>query len=58
MTRAQFEKAQEEREAFWLYVVENAQTDNPRLVKIHDPAGKGETFTFDKGWLEVAVSEA
>ena len=58
MTRAQFEKAQEEREAFWLYVVENAQTDNPHLVKIHDPAGKGETFTFDKGWLEVAVSEA
>ena len=58
MTRAQFEKAQEEREAFWLYVVENAHTDSPHLVKIQDPAGKGETFTFDKGWLEVAVSEA
>ena len=41
-----------------LYVVENAHTDDPHLVRIQDPAGKGETFTFDKGWLEVAVSEA
>ena len=58
MTRTQFEKAQEEREAYWLYVVENADTDSPHLVKIQDPAGKGQTFTFDKGWLAVAVSEA
>ena len=58
MTKTQFEKAQEEREAYWLYVVENAHTDDPHLVRIQDPAGKGETFTFDKGWLEVAVSEA
>ena len=58
MTRTQFEKAQEEREAYWLYVVENAHTDDPHLVRIQDPAGKRETFTFDKGWLEVAVSEA
>ena len=58
MTRAQFEKAQEEREAYWLYVVENAASDSPHLVKIQDPAGKGQTFTFDKGWLAVAVSES
>lgn len=58
MTRAQFEKAQEEREAYWLYVVENANSSNRHLVKIQDPAGKGQTFTFDKGWLAVAVSEA
>ena len=58
MTRTQFEKAQEEREAFWLYVLENADSDSPHLVKIQDPAGKGQTFTFDKGWLAVAVSEA
>ena len=58
MTRTQFEKAQEEREAYWLYVVENADSDGPHLVKIQDPSGKGQTFTFDKGWLAVAVSEA
>ena len=57
MTRTQFEKAQEECEAYWLYVVENADSDNPHLVKIQDPAGKGQTFTFDKGWLAVSVSE-
>ena len=58
MTRTQFEKAQEEREAYWLYVLENADTDSPHLVKIQDPAGKGQTFTFDKGWLAFAASEA
>lgn len=50
----QFECAQKHGEAFWLYVVEHAASDSPRLVKIHDPAGLARTFTFDHGWLSVA----
>lgn len=50
----QFECAQEHGEAFWLYVVEHAASDSPRLVKIQDPAGLARTFTFDRGWLNVA----
>ena len=54
MTKRQFEEAGCLGDAYWLYVVENAATDNPRLVKIQNPAGLASTFTFDKGWREIA----
>ncbi len=55
LSKTQFEFAQRKGNSCWLYVVENA--GNPtqsRLIRIKDPAGKAQTFTFDKGWLEVA----
>ena len=55
LTHTQFKTAQEYREAYWLYVVEHANTDSPNIVRIQDPAGKARTFTFDHGWREVAV---
>ena len=54
MTNRQFAEAQLRGKAYWLYVVENAASDNPTLVKIQDPAGHTSTFTFDKGWLQIA----
>ena len=54
MSHAQFECAQEHGEAYWLYVVERAGSDEARIVRIQDPAGKAKTFTFDRGWLDVA----
>ncbi len=54
ITNRQFEEAQLRGNAYWLYVVENAASDNPTLVKIQDPAGHASAFTFDKGWLEIA----
>lgn len=54
MSRAQFKCAQEHGEAYWLYVVEQAGSEYARIVRIRDPAGKAKTFTFDKGWLNVA----
>ena len=54
LTNRQFEEAQGRGKAYWLYVVENAASDIPTLVKINDPAGHASTFTFDKGWLEIA----
>lgn len=54
MTSRQFREAQRRGKAYWLYVVENAASYSPTLVKINDPAGHASTFTFDKGWLEIA----
>ena len=59
MTRAQFEFAQEHQDAYWLYVVENAGTpDHSRIIRIKDPAGKAQTFTFDHGWAKVSENLA
>jgi len=39
MTSAQFECALQKRDKFWLYVVEYAQSNSPKLYRLHDPAG-------------------
>ena len=55
LSHTQFEYAREHKEAYWLYVVEHAESpDEARIVRIQDPAGKAWTFTFDRGWLNVA----
>ncbi len=54
LSRAQFDCAREYGDAYWLYVVERADTEDARIVRIQNPAGKARTFTFDKGWLAVA----
>jgi len=58
LSRAQFEVAREHGEAYWLYVVERAATDEARTVRIQDPAGKTRTFTFDHGWLAIAETDS
>ena len=57
LSRTQFNYAREHGEAYWLYVVESAGTDDASLVRIQDPAGKAKTFTFDHGWREVAEAD-
>ena len=55
LTKRQFECAQQERDSYWLYIVENAgDAEEANIVKINDPAGWARTFTFDQGWKEVA----
>lgn len=56
LSRAQFETAQRQGSAYWLYVVERAGSDSARIVRIQDPAGKARTFTFDRGWLRWTIS--
>jgi len=58
LSHTQFEWAREHGEAYWLYVVECAGTDEARLVRIRHPAGKARTFTFDHGWLDVAETDS
>ena len=54
LSRTQFEHARVRGADYWLYVVERAGQEDARIVRIQDPAGKAKTFTFDKGWLDVA----
>ena len=54
LTRPEFKKAQECGDAYWLYIVEEAQSANPKLLKIQNPAGKAERFTYGHRWRGVA----
>jgi hypothetical protein len=54
LSHTQFYCAAEHGEAYWLYVVEHAGSETPRLVRIQDPAGNAKTFTFDHGWVGIA----
>jgi hypothetical protein len=58
MSQSQFAFALDRRSAYWLYVVEHAGTSEARLVRIQDPAGKAQTFTFDHGWLRLAEDDS
>lgn len=55
MSKAQFEMAQQKGYQYWLYIVEQATSEVPRILKIQDPAGNARTFTFDEGWREIAM---
>lgn len=55
VSRTQFELAMDKREAYWLYIVEHANdNEKARVLKIQDPGGQARTFTFDKGWADIA----
>lgn len=52
LSHTQFENAQEKGERYWLYVVENAGSPNgARVLRIRNPARRGSTFVFDRGWI-------
>jgi hypothetical protein len=57
LSRTQFDCAREHGDAYWLYVVERAGETDARIVRIQDPAGKARTFTFDRGWLDIAAMD-
>lgn len=57
LSHTQFAYAQQHGESYWLYVIEHAGEDRAAIVRIQDPAGKARTFTFDRGWREVAQVE-
>jgi hypothetical protein len=56
LSRTQFEYAQEHGESYWLYIVEHADTADARILRIQNPAGKARTFTFDRGWISIAIT--
>ena len=59
MSRAQFDCAWIQGEAYWLYIVERAGDGGlARVLRIQDPAGKAKHFSFDQGWRHIAESGA
>ncbi|WP_208866741.1 protein NO VEIN domain-containing protein [Burkholderia reimsis] len=58
LSQTQFDCAREKGQAYWLYVVEHA-TDptKARVLRIQNPVGLARTFTFDRGWREIAQTE-
>lgn len=58
LSRTQFECAREHGTAYWLYIVEYA-TDlaEARILRIQDPVALARTFTFDRGWSQIAHTE-
>ena len=59
LSHTQFKLAQAKGDAYWLYVVEHAgDPERIRLLRIQDPAGLAETFTFDDGWAAIAEPAA
>jgi len=55
LSHTQFDCAREKNDAYWLYVVEHA-TDpaQSRVLRIQNPVGHARTFTFDRGWSQIA----
>jgi len=57
LSHKQFMFAAEKGENFWFYIVEHANTESPRILRIQDPVGKARTFSFDKGWADIAIKD-
>lgn len=55
LTKTEFELAVEYGENYWLYFVEQVESDNPRLYCIQNPAQRVNYFLFDHGWQPVAT---
>ncbi len=55
--RKQFEVAKTKGEKYWLYVVEQADTDDYHIYAIQNPEDKVDDFIFDYGWRDVAEEE-
>ena len=54
LSRAQFRKAQELQEQYWLYIVERAEHADHTIRRIRDPARKVDQFFYDDGWIGIA----
>ena len=57
LSRTQFEMAMDQKEDYWLYVVEHAEDpEQANIIRIQNPAGKSENFIFDHGWKLLATA--
>lgn len=54
LSKPQFDAAKRLGDAFWLYVVDQAQTDAFSIHRIQNPAQRANHFMFDDGWRAAA----
>lgn len=58
LSHTQFDWAREKGNAYWLYIVEYARTPSKaRVLRIQNPVALSKTFTFDRGWSQIAQTE-
>lgn len=53
LSSRQFEMAQEEARDYWLYVVEHARSESPKVTYIQNPASKVSEYRFDDEWQKL-----
>ncbi|WP_223202914.1 DUF3883 domain-containing protein [Stenotrophomonas sp. 169] len=57
LSHTQFKHALQKQNRYWLYVVEFATVpEQRRILRIQNPAGNAKSFTFDKGWKHIALT--
>lgn len=54
LSKTQFEKAMDEGNKFWLYVVERAEAENFNIIRIQNPGRLVNQFFYDDGWREIS----
>lgn len=62
LTHTEFKEALKRGKRYWLYIVENVGNDGtkvekssrPNIIRINDPAGKAERFTYGGRWRKAA----
>lgn len=55
LSYSQINFASIKKEAFWLYIVESVDTENPRIYKIQNPVRYIRGFKFNDAWKELAI---
>lgn len=54
ITKEQLEFAQKEKDKWWLFVVENINTDNTKVYQFKNPILEANRFMFDNSWKQLA----
>lgn len=57
LSKQQFDTAKQFGDTFWLYVVDQAQTDKYKIYRIQNPAQRANHFMFDDGWRAMAEED-
>jgi hypothetical protein len=57
LSQPQFTTAQQLKDRYWLYVVENAGTPSQVIHRIQNPALEVKSFAYDHGWKVLAEAE-
>ncbi|MBD1863988.1 MULTISPECIES: sacsin N-terminal ATP-binding-like domain-containing protein [Trichocoleus] len=57
MSLKQFETGNEKQDSFWLYVVEQVESDEAKVTPIQNPVGLVSEFFYDDSWRQLADDE-
>jgi hypothetical protein len=57
LSQPQFTTAQQLKDRYWLYVVENPGTPSQVIHRIQNPAAQVKCFAYDQGWRALAETE-